>query len=408
MNVGIISAVTKQYLSAEVELNKLILVRPTPLVYYDGLYIDQRDYDEIVSASQTAWHRLLRDNLKFLVSEGIARPVSFEKLLSVDDRLQISKVGESLTSDLTPEQVKPALLHAWRHYARYLDLKAHLASRGASEAALIPMFADRRKAWTQFAKLLTTDDDERFVPIYRHCLWKAEASRRIAERQSAVLHMAEEYEPFALLLQDAASRRTLAQKADDLIQHLFDLALPLMGIGDKQEQLAFLALRKNTLPIYRELCDRLEEIILRFQNEGLTVEDAKEYLTARWNDGIASLRSRLGFTKGLLVAAEVLLNTYVKSHVPIAPTIPKEVRTAVETLAERPLSVAAEYSPYRWQALFCSLFNETEFTRVHKHIAQLDASGGSLAATVRSDMWLDNPDRKPWYVGSLDTLKGQF
>ena len=80
---------------AEVEMNKLALLRPTLLLRYEYITIDKQDYNEIMTSKKNGWHEILKNNLSFLHNNGAIRGQLTKRKISYVKRLFV-KLGCTL------------------------------------------------------------------------------------------------------------------------------------------------------------------------------------------------------------------------------------------------------------------------------------------------------------------------
>ena len=384
---------------AEVEFNKSFLVRPTLLLKYDNIWIDQSDYEEIMlRSSESAWQKMISDNLVFLENEGFIKKNNFREALSTQEKAFIKEKGETLTNLLTHDQKQRFLIHAWEDFIKYITVK--LSYINPDTNLHTKEFYFREKCGAKLHAINSGDwDMEEQSFILRQCFWKAYASVLISKKLGEChLHMANEYKPFISRIYDDSNyfESTRIQKVDQLVEYAYTLALPQVSIDSFHQKKAFLILRKKSINEYRLLCEQIEELLEKAEESGVGMDAVQKLMKLQWENGIEELKSRNIAYRALVNASLFSINLAMMAY---GSVMTPEVSNNYKNIAKKPLSkplAKLKYSKIEWQAAFCSLFNENELQRLSNEINK--SARNSTLKVSYSDYWLDNLDKTPWYV----------
>lgn len=383
---------------AEIEFNKSFLVRPTLLLKYDQIKIDQTDYDEILlRGSESAWNRIIRENLLFLEDQGMVKKVSYAESITEREKKFIFTKGDEIVNGLNKETKQKLLLHAWSDFIKYIKIKMSYVDKNTSFYRNQYFFL--RGCENDFKSIQNAEWDTDLQDfILKQCFWKSCASI-IASRcvASSNLHMAKEYEPFVSLIHTKNNyyHDSNIHKIDQLIEYAYELALPSVSIDTYDHKYAFIKLRESTLGKYKELCSKLEEILLLSQGSGNDVSVAKDFLKDQWEYGLKSLTPHYNRFSKIIETLLFLVDISIKYWNLNIPDLGDKIKGVATKRFDQKLNLLKN-SEVEWQAVFCNLFNESEIKKIDNEINKNHYSGneGSL------DYWRNNFGKLPWYAAS--------
>ena len=106
------------------ECYKTWLIRPGLLLLYDKVIFYEKDYNEIISMQEAStYDYLVFRNTEMLKKEGFIEIVNYKKVLSVDKRQSIRNEAQNFVSNLSEEEIRALLVHAYQEYIKYLEDK---------------------------------------------------------------------------------------------------------------------------------------------------------------------------------------------------------------------------------------------------------------------------------------------
>jgi len=383
---------------AEVEMNKLSLLRPTLLLRYDYLTIDKQDYEEIMGSDKNGWHKLLKSNLSFLYDIDAVRISDFQDYLSKNEKERIRQKGHEIVKKIENEEKRKLLIKTWKDYINYIEIKAfHLQGNEKDYRRQIVFLNKLRNHYQSIIDRNWASETQDY--ILESCFWKTIASSILSNKtKNTALHLADEYSPFVDYIKPISGNERITQ-IDNLIKHIYSLSLPSVSISNFTEQKAFIELRKNKLRDYINLCEQLDEILSSFDNSENPFEETKNYLTDRWSYGFHTINGFFTKMKNVALLPEYLVQVIFKTFkyfFPLMPDVPipsDQIKEASKRINPKPLT-ALKHSSEDWQVAFCTVFNEREIKRIKKGLRKEHSStyDGKL------NNWIENIGNLPWYV----------
>lgn len=387
----------------ELDPNKTFLLRPTILMLFEKALLEPGDWIDIESKkNKSPWHKLVFENAKFLIDEGIIELKPAPIPLGI--RSIIKEGGNSIVEYENPELKLALVKHAWNSFKDYITIKTHFVrSNQTLLVDHISFMNDIDKIIHKYSQTNAIKDFDAFDNlILKQIVWKSYASIEIALKENIPLYMAMEYRPFiSWLLKKTSGAKTIIpeksiediEKIDELLLFVSSFNYPSVRLETDKDKKAFLKLRRESWMAFNNLCNELNEIIEQCRHHDIIL--AKQVIQQQSIQAVETIHKRIKQLSSFLFIgtfiSKVLLHEYDKPHSLADQTSNLAYDKIVRKRFPFPKAVIIP-----WYQAAAETFSKQETDLINLELRKKNRSSRSVNSSL--DYWFYNPERIPWYI----------